>query len=105
MGRLADTKTADAGYFSAEAVEHPSLQGTNLLVAPSRQKHGAGPSPGSIEPTASVAERMRYRVASEEGRALYKMRKAIVEPVFGHMKECRGLQRVLLRGSAAAGAA
>jgi len=104
VGKLADTTTADAGYFSAEAVEHASLQGTNLLVAPSRQKHGTGPSPGSMEPTASAAERMRYKVASEEGRALYKMRKAIVEPVFGQMKECRGLRGVLLRGFAAAGA-
>jgi hypothetical protein len=106
VGKLADTTTADAGYFSAEAVEHPSLQGTNLLVPPSRQKHGAEPAPGSKDPTASAsaAERMRYRVASEEGRALYKMRKAIVEPVFGQMKECRGLRRVLLRGFAAANA-
>ena len=60
--------------------------------------------PGSIEPTASSAERMRHRLASEEGRALYKMRKAIVEPVFGQMKECRGLRRVLLRGFTAASA-
>ena len=32
------------------------------------------------------------------------MRKAIVEPVFGQMKECRGLRRVLLRGFTAASA-
>jgi hypothetical protein len=102
VGKLAETTTADAGYFSAEAVEHSSLQGTNLLVPPSRQKHGAEPAPGSTEITASAAERMRCKVASEEGRALYKMRKAIVEPVFGQMKECRGLRRVILRGFAAA---
>ena len=45
---------------------------------------------------------MRHRLASEEGRALYKMRKAIVEPVFGQMKECRGFRRLLLRGLAPA---
>ncbi len=102
--RWRETTTGDAGYFSAEAVEHPSLQGTNLLVSPSRQKHGAAPSPGPLAPTASAAERMRHRVASEEGRSLYKMRKAIVGPVFGQMKECRGLRRVLLRGFIAASA-
>jgi len=47
---------------------------------------------------------MRYRVASDEGRALYKMRKAIVEPVFGQMKENRGLRGVHLRGFEAASA-
>jgi len=104
VGKLSETTTADAGYFSAEAVGHPSLQGTNLLVSPSRQKHGAEASPVSIEPSPSAAERMRHRVASEEGRALYEMRKAIVEPVFGQMKECRGLRSVLLRGFAAASA-
>lgn len=104
VGKLSETTTADAGYFSAEAVGHPALRGTNLLVSPGRQKHGAEPPPGSPEPTASAAERMRYRVASEEGRALYKMRKAIVEPVFGQMKERRGLRGVLLRGFAAASA-
>ena len=102
VGKLAETTSADAGYFSSEAVEHPSLQGTNLLVPPGRQKHGAEPSPGSSDPTASAAERMRYKLASVEGRALYKMRKAIVEPVFGQMRECRGFRRVLLRGFSAA---
>lgn len=102
VGKLAETTSADAGYFSAEAIVHPVLRGTNLLVPPSRQKHGAGPSRGSSDPGASPAERMRYRVASVAGRALYKMRKAIVEPVFGQMKECRGFRRFLLRGFAAA---
>jgi transposase len=75
---------------------------TNLLVPPSRQKHGALPDPGSAAPAASVAQRMRHKLASGEAQALYKMRKAIVEPVFGQIKEARGLRRLLLRGFAAA---
>lgn len=102
VGKLAETTSADAGYFSAEAVEHPALQGTNLLVPPSRQKHGAEPEPGSPDPTASAAQRMRHKLASAPAQALYKMRKAIVEPVFGQIKEVRGLRRLLLRGFAAA---
>ncbi len=35
-----------------------------------------------------------------EGRAVYKMRKAVVEPVFGQIKERRGFRRFLLRGLA-----
>jgi hypothetical protein len=31
-----------------------------------------------------------HKLASAEGRALYKMRKAIVEPVFGQIKEAEG---------------
>jgi len=41
---------------------------------------------------------MRQKLSSPEGRELYKQRKAIVEPVFGQIKEARGLRRFLLRG-------
>lgn len=102
VGKLADTTSADAGYFSAESLEHPDLAATNLLVPPNRQKHGAEPAPGSAEPTASAAQRMRHKLASAPGQAFYKMRKAIVEPVFGQIKEARGFRRLLLRGYAAA---
>jgi len=102
VGELAAATSADAGYFSAEAVEAPALKGTNLLVPPSRQKRGAELDQGSVTPGASPAERMRHKLASPEGRELYKMRKAIVEPVFGQIKEARGLRRVLLRGFASA---
>ena len=45
---------------------------------------------------------MRHKLASPAGQALYKMRKAIVEPVFGQIKDARGFRRFLLRGFAAA---
>jgi hypothetical protein len=47
---------------------------------------------------------MRHKLATAEGRALNKMRKAIVEPVFGPIKSVRGLCRFALRGLAHASA-
>jgi hypothetical protein len=44
---------------------------------------------------------MRHKLSSAEARALYKQRKAIVEPVFGQLKEPRGFRRFLLRGLSA----
>jgi len=41
---------------------------------------------------------MRERLASEEGKALYAMRKAVIEPVFGQIKEIRNIRRFRLRG-------
>lgn len=102
VGELAETTSADAGYFSKENVTDPVFAETNLLVPPSRQKHGQAPLPGSDEPSASPAERMRHKLASDSGRALYKMRKAIVEGVFGQIKMARGLRQFLMRGHAAA---
>ena len=41
---------------------------------------------------------MREVLASESGRARYRLRKAVVEPVFGQIKEARGIRRFRLRG-------
>jgi len=41
---------------------------------------------------------MRAKLRTPEGQALYKMRKAVVEPVFAQIKEQRGFRRFLLRG-------
>jgi transposase len=101
-GKTPQQATADAGYFSEKNVTNPKLAGMNLLVPPDRQKHGeplpsaTGPPP----PEATVAEQMRHKLRTPEGRAVYKMRKAVVEPVFGQIKECRGFRRFLLRGLA-----
>jgi hypothetical protein len=120
LGRKPEKATADSGYFSEAAVTHPGVEGVELLVPPNRQKQeatteGAGeviqePTkvaevvPGAEVPTdrarapASAADAMRQKLRSPEGRAVYKMRKAVVEPVFGQIKECRGFRRFQFRG-------
>jgi hypothetical protein len=101
-GSKAQKATADAGYFSELNVTDSKLQGIDLFVAPDRQKHGeklpdaTGPPP----PEASVVEQMRHKLRTPAGRAVYKLRKAVVEPVFGQIKEARGFRRFLLRGLA-----
>jgi len=44
--------------------------------------------------------RMRRRLRSPEGRRRYRQRKAIIEPVFGVLKEQRGMRSFRLRGLA-----
>ena len=41
---------------------------------------------------------MREKLKTENGRAIYKQRKMIVEPVFGQVKEVRGFRRFSFRG-------
>ena len=100
-GQLAEVTSADAGYFGEEAIERVEAMGTELLVPPNRQKHGAitldAKDPGE---GASFTERMRHKLRTEAASALYRMRKAIVEPVFGQIKGARGLRRFALRGLA-----
>jgi hypothetical protein len=52
----------------------------------------------STELDQDVAARMREKLKTESGRALYKQRKTIVEPVFGQVKEVRGFRRFSFRG-------
>jgi transposase len=102
MGSPPPQATADTGYFSEPNVRAAPLQGIDRLVAPDRQKHGekwpstTGPPP----PGASVTEQMRHKLRTAEGQAVYKLRKAVVEPVFGQIKEARGFRRFRLRGLA-----
>ena len=46
----------------------------------------------------SVADRMRRTLRTTHGRRCYAQRKAIVEPVFGQIKQGRGYHQFLLRG-------
>jgi transposase len=92
-GRIG-TLLADTGYWSQanfEAVE--TIGRTRLLIPPRR-----GPRPGSPHPPRPGAERMRRRLARAPDRARYNRRSAIVEPVFGQIKEIRGIRRFRRRG-------
>ena len=93
--------TADAGYFSEKAVETLETLGIDPHVATGRQKHHEAPvesGPAAPSADASAEERMRYKLKTAAGKALYAARKHIVEPVFGMTKSARGIRRFLLRG-------
>ncbi|MGC9223072.1 MAG: transposase [Terracidiphilus sp.] len=92
--------SADAGYFSEANVTNEQVKEVDLYVATGRDKHGDAAQTGSDPPPADAPpkEAMRHKLRTEAGRAVYKMRKAIVEPVFGQIKEQRGFRRFSLRG-------
>jgi hypothetical protein len=104
LGARPAAATADAGYFSADQVNDERVKGIELYVAIGKQKHGQPEppdvmQPGEPAPGADTAiEKMKRKLKTEAGQALYKMRKAIVEPVFGQIKAARGIRAFLLRG-------
>jgi transposase len=101
VGRVPDVTSADAGYFAEHAIETLEQMGTNVLVPPHRQKHGEQAEAAQpLAQRASTTDWMRYKLLTPLARALYRMRKAIVEPVFGQIKDPRGIRRFLLRGLA-----
>ena len=54
--------------------------------------------PAAKEPKADWLKAMAEKLASEEGRASYKLRRQTVEPVFGVIKAVLGFAGFSLRG-------
>lgn len=103
LGQLPEKVTADAGYFSATAVTSEVLRSVDLYVTPDSGKKTEQLEEPAIESAPSeldqqVAAQMRAKLNTESGRAIYKQRKMIVEPVFGQVKEVRGFRRFSFRG-------
>jgi len=100
MGRKPENVSADTGYWSETNVTDKGTDEINLHIATGRMKHGevVVPATGPPPEQATVKEAMHHKLRTEAGRSVYKMRKAIVEPVFGHIKERRGFRRFSLRG-------
>lgn len=93
--------SADNGYWTPAQVADKRVEGIDLHVATGRDKHGTveetAPSTDTVT-DATALKQMKQKLQSDAGRAIYKMRKAIVEPVFGQIKECRHFRRFSLRG-------
>jgi hypothetical protein len=71
--------------------------GFDPYIAPGRQKHHEPEAEANDTPT-TAKERMAAKVRTPEGKAVDARRKVIVEPVFGQIKEVRGVRRFLRRG-------
>lgn len=101
-----DTPTqvlADAGYCSEASVTGVAALAIDAYISTRKQKHGERPGPcprGRIPQAATVLDRMTRKLQTKAGAAIYAARKAMVEPVFGQIKEARGFRRFLLRGYA-----
>ena len=100
-GKAPDKVSMDAGYASEDNIIDVEALGTAAFIATSRKKHGevvpTAPR-GRIPKELSVLGRMRRKLLTKKGRAIYAKRKEIVEPVFGQTKRCRGFRQFLLRG-------
>ena len=91
---------ADAGYYSAKAVDDLQALGVDPYVAPEQTRHGrvVPPAPrGRIPRDLSPRDRMRRKLRTKRGRQRYALRMETVEPVFGQIKAGRGFRQFLLR--------
>jgi transposase len=92
---------ADTGYFSEKAVSGLEALDLDPYIATERQKHHGPAAATAVAPLpagATAQEKMRAKLRTARGRAVYGLRKGVVEPVFGQIKGVRGFRRFSLRG-------
>ena len=97
---------ADSGYCSEknleqlDAEQNPDRRMAGY-IATGKQKHGEYRKPcprGPLPHDATRVDRMKRKLQTKAGKAIYAARKTIVEPVFGQIKQARGFRQFLLRG-------
>jgi transposase len=103
-----ETATLDHGYFSEDNIAEMEARGIEPYIATGREPHHrnwktyfaeqSAPPPEDASPTVQMA----YKLRTEIGRAIYRLRKCTVEPVIGIIKEVLGFRQFSLRGLAAA---
>lgn len=99
----------DTGYFSKNNIAGLEERGIDPYIATGRSPHHQGwrafflDNPDPPPDDASVKEQMAYKLRTEMGNALYRLRKSTVEPVIGIIKEVLGFRQFSLRGLCAAG--
>jgi transposase len=105
-GEAPQKVSADSGFFSLENLQGLKARGIEGYVPDSNlarelNRPGHRSSAGRLHHPEQ--RRMRQRLRSPTGRTIYQRRKAIIEPVFGVLKEQRGMRRFRLRALANVG--
>lgn len=100
-GNRAEQILADAGFFSLDNIHQLEQGGVDVYLPDSNlaRELNIGQRCKRLRLT-SMQRRMRQKLRSPAGRAVYGRRKGLVEPVLGTLKEQRGMKRFRLRGLA-----
>jgi transposase len=99
LGRKLREVSGDTGFATEANLEALAKRKIAAYLAPGRSKHGAGHSGGGkpfkrSPRMSAMAEKLRRA----GHRSRYRLRKQVVEPVFGQIKQARGFRQLLLRG-------
>lgn len=93
--------SADAGFCNEANLAALARRRIAAYLAPGRARHGqaTASSARKIKPGSRMAA-MLTKLRRAGRRSRYRLRKQIVEPVFGQIKGARGFRQFLLRGLA-----
>ena len=95
LGRKPKEASADSGYLSEANLAALEERGVAPYIATGRAKH---PDETKRKIGGPLTQAMRRKIKRAGWRSRYRLRKQIVEPVFGQIKQARGFRQFLLRG-------
>ena len=93
LGRKPKEASADAGYCSEANLAALAEREVGAYLATGRARH-----PAEGRPKGPLVRAMRDKLKRAGRRTRYRLRKQVVEPVFGQIKQARGFRQFLLRG-------
>ncbi len=99
LGRKPREVSGDAGFAKEGNLNALKQRRITAYLAPSRARHGQPDATGRRKLTKTPLMRaMATRLKRAGRRSRYCLRKQVVEPVFGQIKQARDFRRFLLRG-------
>lgn len=85
---------ADKDYFSERDIGAIEKSGVSCYIPPREKTEGKRRTSSGI----TIVEQMRQKLSGGTGKCFYRLRKTVVEPVFGQIKERQRFRQFLLRG-------
>jgi transposase len=92
--------SADAGYCSEDNLAALETRQIDAHIATGRQQHGAAAPAARPSKAGSRVAAMADKLRNAGRQGPYRLRKQVVEPVFGQIKQARGFRQFLRRGLA-----
>lgn len=99
LGRKHREVSGDSGFATEANLAGPADRGVRPYLSPGRIRHGeTDPTAGRVLKRKPLMQAMADTIRKAGRRSRYRLRKQVVEPVFGQIKQARGFRQFLLRG-------
>ena len=99
LGRKPREVSGDAGFANEANLAALRERGITGYLAPGRARHGEADAVGRRRLTKRpLMSAMAARLKRAGRRSRYRLRKQVVEPLFGQIKQARGFRQFQLRG-------
>jgi transposase len=99
LGRKLREVSGDTGFATEANLDAMAERRVRAYLSPGRIRHGeTDPTAGRVLKRKPRMQAMAETIRRAGRRSRYRLRKQVVEPVFGHIKQARGFRQFLLRG-------